>query len=145
MILASFTAQAQDPSALEIKVMSHNINGGHQDKIPCTTKQAMRMQIDIIALQETKMKQEEENQFKYNEIHKAYTVMVDNLNEEERIQKRDNNISSGEILRKPQSRIKGSEGLLLAIRKSGNSPKWPTTFHKNPNHRVLSECICPQC
>jgi len=97
----------------EIKIWSQNINGRSKEKTRVITAEAIERKIDIVMLQETKMKQEEEAEFKSEYIHREYLVETDNLNAEERTRKRDENSMSRYQSHAPQENIAGSEGLLF--------------------------------
>jgi len=106
-----------------VSIYSQNINGSHQSKIQSVSEEAKAKKYDIILLQETKMKKEEEQAFKFHTAN-HFLMVLDNLS----------------LVRAPQQEIGGSEGLLIGIRKdqTTGAPIWQTTVITHPSHRVLS-------
>lgn len=132
----------------DLTIWSHNINGSHQEKIDSTIQEALENNIQILCLQETKMREEDEKQFQFSTAHHHYVLKVDNLNLQERILKRDKNLSqsSDTNVRAPQNNPPGSEGLLIGIRRKHKNgpPCLDTQFWPHPSHRFLSASICLQ-
>jgi exonuclease III len=136
-ILACFEKRIE---GFTIKIHCQNINGGWNHKIQTIAEESIRDNIDIIMLQEIKMKKEEENNFVYNPINREYLTEVNNLSLEERIKKRDANIEKrvNNQITVPQDNPGASEGLLTAVRLVGSTTKWPCKFY-NPMKIIEDE------
>lgn len=134
-----------NPAIFDLQIWSHNINGSHLERIDSTLEEALKNDIHVVCLQETKMKKEEEDTFNFEEIHRFFYVKVDNLNKEERVRKRDNKRTSSvnQLVRAPQQNPPGSEGILITVRRrhKDGPPLWPTTFHTHPSHRIITAVV----
>jgi len=94
-----------------VSIYSQNINGSHQSKIQSVSEEAKAKKYDIILLQETKMKKEEEQAFKFHTANHDFLMVLDNL------------------VRAPQQEIGGSEGLhVRMVRIKNSSPNLRTTL-----------------
>jgi len=118
--------------------------------LPDITQEARKKGIDIILLQETKMTKEEEPDFEdFSVIHSFFNVVVDNLNEQERRDKRDKNLessSSNQNYTSKQDNVAGSEGLLTAVRLKNGLPIYNfITIDITPTEKLLVHNVYAPC
>jgi len=114
LILGEISEEIQDlpeQEYIQLKIISQNINGKHKTRLDEITREATQKGADIILIQETKIKKEEEPKIVFLEIAKKYNIFMENLNKVEREEKRNSNIPTNGNIRAPHENIRGSEGI----------------------------------
>ena len=115
-----------------LRIVFQNINGKFNENVNDISYQIHKAQADVVCLQETKIKEEEEQFVNLKNVSKEFIIKMSNLSLLDRQDKLNKN--GKEVTNK----VVGSEGLLTMVNK-----KWQNNllFKVHPNKRIISTII----